>query len=540
MPNMQRRDFLAASAVLPWTAGFEAQLTLRLAAAGVPAHKLNLLVIHTDEHNFRTLGCYRALLPPEAARVWGKEAVLETPHIDSLAKDGALCTRFYAASPVCTPSRASFVTGRYPQNTGAVVNDRPMLDDMVTFAEVLRRQGYATGYAGKWHLDGEAKPGWSPRRKFGFDDNRYMFNRGHWKMLEDTPEGPRVKAVDKQGQPTYAVEGADAQSFTTDFLADKTIEFIRAHRNEPFCFMLSIPDPHGPNTVRPPYDTMFADIPFQQPASAAEKGHDLPSWALPAGQPQMENMPRYFGMVKCIDDNVGKILAALREAGLWERTIVVFTSDHGDLCGEHGRINKGNPLQTSACVPFLIRCPGLIAPATVVHEALTTADFKPTILGLMGAAGDAADEGRDASCLLRTGKAPSDWQDAAFSYQAAGLWLMAVSRRWKLVFSVADDPCLFDLDNDPLEMTNCFRDPQHREEVRRLAVQLLDYARRFNNPAIANASLHADLVWAAEGAGPYVAPKRPRASSAEPESGVEVEPKTKVPAKRAARKRKAK
>ena len=100
----------------------------------------------------------------------------------------------------------------------------------------------------------------------------------------------------------------------------------------------------------------------------------------------MENMSRYFGMVKCIDDNVGKILAALRAAGVAERTIVMFTSDHGDMCGEHGRVNKGIPLEGSARIPFLISYPGKIKPGTVIHEALNNVDFKPTILALMGAA----------------------------------------------------------------------------------------------------------------------------------------------------------
>ena len=170
------------------------------------------------------------LLPKEQAFVWGDGVTVETPHLDSIARSGAICDRFYAASPVCTPSRASFFSGRYPQNTGADSNDLPMGDDVVTFAEALRRTGYATGYAGKWHLDGHAKPGWAPARKFGFEDNRYMFNRGHWKQLEDTPAGPAVKARTKNGEPTYDVSGADAKSFTTDFLADKTVAFIRAHR----------------------------------------------------------------------------------------------------------------------------------------------------------------------------------------------------------------------------------------------------------------------------------------------------------------------
>ena len=135
------------------------------------AAKPNLLIIHTDEQNFRTLGCYRALLSKEEAFVWGDGIAVETSHVDSLARRGVICDRFYAASPVCTPSRASFLTGCYPQNTGAPANDMALRDDVLTFAEVLRRNGYATGYAGKLHVDGPARPGWTPARHLGFTSN---------------------------------------------------------------------------------------------------------------------------------------------------------------------------------------------------------------------------------------------------------------------------------------------------------------------------------------------------------------------------------
>jgi arylsulfatase A-like enzyme len=211
------------------------------AAAAPSSTRPNLLVIQTDEHNFRTLGCYRALLPADQAFIWGEGVKVDTPNIDWLAAHGAVADRFYATSPVCTPSRAALLTGRYPQNTGAIQNDLPLRDDMVTYAEVLRRAGYRTGYAGKWHLDGEAKPGFAPARKFGWEDNRYMFNRGHYKKLVEDDRGPRVGPVDAKGVPTYALDGADAKTFTTDFLADRTIDFIRRHARRPLLLARELP-----------------------------------------------------------------------------------------------------------------------------------------------------------------------------------------------------------------------------------------------------------------------------------------------------------
>ncbi|HRX80270.1 MAG TPA: sulfatase, partial [Pirellulaceae bacterium] len=443
------------------------------------AKPYNLLVIMTDEHNFRTLGCYRELLPESQALMWGK-AVVETPNIDWIAKNGAICTSFYATTPVCSSSRAALVSGQYPQNTAVVVNDVPMNDDVVTFAEILAREGYATGYAGKWHLDGTGKPQWAPERKFGFQDNRYMFNRGHWKQLEETPEGPRVAGRDKQGNPSYAIEGATEKNFTTDFLCDKTVEFIESNKDKPFCYMVSIPDPHGPDTVRAPYDTMYDEQTYTQPPSAKKPEEGLPSW----GQKQQGgfNMSKYYGMVRCIDDNVGKIIKSLRTNDLLDNTIIVFTSDHGDLRGEHHRQNKGVPYEASTRVPFLVHFPGKVKPGTVINEALTSVDFLPTVLPMMGHKTVGREEGRNASELFANGKAPANWTDIAFvrgTGQQQG-WLSVVTDRYKLVYSPVDPPWLFDLERDPDEVTNFFEHAGYREIVQDLATQLRDYAAKNN------------------------------------------------------------
>jgi len=516
---MNRREFLAWMGI--GAAGLLGRRAFTATAATAAGDRPNLLVIHTDEHNFRTLGCYRELMSPDQAMVWGKQAVLETPNIDGLAKAGALCTKFYATTPLCSPSRSVFMSGRYPQNTPVTTNNVPMSDDVVTFAEILRRSGYKTGYAGKWHLDGTGKPQWAPKRQFGFADNRYMFNRGHWKQLQDTPAGPRVKARAGKGRPTYDVKGADAKSFTTDFLADRTIDFVRAHKDEPFCYMVSIPDPHGPNTVRPPYDTMFDDMAFQAPPTMHKPESAVPGWApRQAKTLNAASMRKYFGMVKCIDDNVGKILGELDKLGLAERTIVVFTADHGDLCGEHGRHNKGVPYEASAKVPFVIRAPGIIKPGTVVRNPLACVDFAPTILRLMGRHVTAKFEGRYADTFFR-GNSPGIWLDVVFlrgssSPGKSGTWLAAVTKNHKLVVSNSDKPWLFDLEKDPDEVTNRLDDPTCRGVLRQLAKYMRVYGKVFNDPTVSDPRVKADLTWAAEGKGDYVGlarqkPQRPKA-----------------------------
>lgn len=446
-------------------------LTVALGSAS-GGDRPNLLVIQTDEHHYNTLGCYG-----------GK--IVGTPNIDWLAENGAICTSFYATTPVCSPSRAALITGRYPQNTDVVTNNIPLRDGLVTFAEVLKSNGYATGFAGKWHLDGTAKPGWAPKRKFGFDDNGFMFNRGHWKMLEDQPKGPRVAARNRQGRPDYGIAGADSESFTTDWLTIKTINFIQAHSKVPFCFMLSIPDPHGPNTVRPPYDTMYADVKVPIPSTLSKSKEQTPSWA-PKQKVTRRNlakiMPKYWGMVKCIDDNVGRILATLRRHKLLENTIIIFTSDHGDLCGQHCRLNKGVPYEGSARIPFLMYYPGRVKPGTTVRQALTCVDFFPTIMSLMGHRVPQGIEGRDASVLF-TGKASSEWKDVAFMRSVPrGGWLCAVTDDYKLVYSKSGKPWLFDLKKDPDEVTNVFDDSDYRDVARQLTKDLTAYCAKHRDP----------------------------------------------------------
>jgi len=432
----------------------------------------NLLVIYTDEHHYNTLGCYG-----------GK--IVETPNIDWLAKRGTLCSRFYATTPVCSPSRAAFVSGRYPQNTPVVQNNIPLGDDTLTFAAFLKDKGYATGFAGKWHLDGSGKPQWGPKRKFGFEDNRFMFNRGHWKKFADTPDGPRVDASDKKGKPSYGVDGADKKSFSTDWLTDKALDFIDANKERPFCYMLSLPDPHGPNTVRAPYNTMYVGVDVPIPVSIKKTSNQIPNWAKPDKNvnPRWLKgvMTQYFGMVKCIDDNVGRLLDRLRQLQLIDDTFIVFTSDHGDLCGEHGKANKGNPYEGSARIPFIMYGPGKVKPGQIIEQALGCVDFMPTVLPLMGFKSPESVQGRNASSLFR-GEADGGWNDVAILRSTGGSsWFAAVDKDLKLVISRSDSPWLFDRQTDPHELDNLFGSPERRMRVKKLARELKNYADRFQD-----------------------------------------------------------
>ena len=436
-----------------------------IAVAVAEERPLNLLIIQTDEHHFGTLGCYGG-------------TIVGTPNTDRIANEGAMCTSFYATTPVCSPSRAALVSGLFPQKTPVVTNNIPLDDNIVTFAEVLRRNGYATGFAGKWHLDGSKKPQWAPERKFGFDDNRFMFNRGHWKKFAITEDGPQIAARDKNNKPSYNVDGADETSFSTDWLCDRAADFINQHADEPFCYFVSLPDPHGPNTVRAPYDTMFDDIEVPIPASLKRTAAQIPAWGKPSGVTEKQIrklMGNYYGMVRCIDDNVGKLLAVLEARGILDQTVIVFTSDHGDLCGEHGRLNKGVPYEGSARIPFLIRCPSEIPAGTVVKEALSCVDFFPTAMALLNQPSDVKVDGRNAAPLLKGQSV--DWDDVTVIRSTPGknAWLAAVTAQYKLVLCADGEPWLIDVKNDPNELTNLIASPEHQARIRRLAQHLQSY-----------------------------------------------------------------
>jgi arylsulfatase A-like enzyme len=213
-------------------------------------------------------------------------------------------------------------------------------------------------------------------------------------------------------------------------------------------------------------------------------------------------------MVKCIDDNVGKILDALRTHKLIDSTIVIFTADHGDMCGEHARDNKGVPYESSAKVPFVLYYPNKVKAGTVITRSLGCVDFLPTIISLMGFRTAGKEQGRDASELFTKADAAKGWKDITF-LRGTGSgdsvnWLAAVTARYKLVFSPEDNPWLFDLEKDPDELTNFFEDPAYRRTVRFLAKDLVAYCRTYNDHYSSDPKIKSDLAWAAEGTGKYV------------------------------------
>ena len=461
-----------------------------LAAATQP----NVLLIITDEHNFRTLGCYRDLMPREQAEMWGLGAVVPTPNFDRLAKEGVICTRAYATAPVCSPCRAAMITGRYPHMTGVPTNNHVLDRSIPTLADRLNEAGYRTGFIGKWHLGGTGKPEWAPKVDGGFQFTKYMFNRGHWKKF-DIKSGKPMVGARKGGKPTYGVEGADNKTFSTDWLTDRAIEFMTDKKDsKPFFAVISYPDPHGPNTVRPPYDHRFDELPFRAPRTY-RSGTPSPKWLGPAKKHPVFrgiDMSRYFGMVQCLDDNIGRMMAQMKDAQCLDNTLIIMTSDHGDLCYEHDRQNKGNPYEGSARVPMILRHPKLIAADQVYSDPVGTVDVTPTVMGLLELGSTPADQGRDLSSMLSAPQTKNSDKRPITFLRNSGVkpqWVAAIDARFKLIISVNDTPWLFDNREDADELKNFYGQPGTEADTKRLAEALCKYGSTMQDPHLANAKI---------------------------------------------------
>ncbi|MGY6647315.1 sulfatase family protein [Wenyingzhuangia sp. IMCC45574] len=493
---------------------------LTMSAKGQNSKAPNLLYIITDEHNFRTIGAYRELLSKEEAYMWG-DMVVETPNLDFLAHKGAILTSMYAASPSCTPSRAAMFTGSYPHTVKMPKNGYVLDHKIPTLADVLAKNGYSTGYTGKLHLIGHPKPMWNPEYGYGFQHKKYMFNGGHWKKFELDKNGlPKVGSTNAEGKPNTKLNGANEKSFATDWLTDRALEFFDAQKGtgKPFFEVVSFPDPHTSNVVRAPYNTMYDIKKVKLPKTFnLEYSKELPAWKNPeldfavnkkskerklkknytpekAKRKLKKDITQYFGMVKCIDDNIGKMIQRLKKNGQLDNTIIIFTSDHGDLLGEYGRDNKGVPQEASAKIPFIVYYPNAIKAGTVVNKATNNTDFMDTVLSLMKVKDfdPTTTDGRDISDWL-IGKKNTKLKDMTFvSYQ---WWTSVMTDRYKLILDKSKTkPWLIDLEKNPDEMINFIDHKDYKEIRKKLSKALKAYGDTYKDPIVLDERVQSQLT----------------------------------------------
>jgi uncharacterized sulfatase len=425
--------------------------------------------------------------------------VVPTPNIDRLASEGVRFEQCFTNSAVCTPSRGCLMTGMYPHRHGAFHNNIALRPEATTLAEVLRRPSaraagghsgaYDTAWIGKWHLDDPknlGRPSWiPPERGRGFADTRWMFNSSHTKGVIEKPDG----SVELSPDPA-------AGRYMSDWLADKAIEFIGRERSAPFFLTVGFPDPHEPYAVREPYASRFRPADMELPATFTRSDGE-PSWAEEglegcgsarnkpdAAATHRAAMAAYCGSVACIDENVGRIVDALRDAGTLDDTLIVFTSDHGDYMGEHGLVGKNRCFETAYRIPLILRGPGAGPAGAARSEFVTTVDVQPTLLGLMGVEPSGLEDGSDLSALVRgEDGAAGDAPDAAFFHQSHFAFAGVFTGRWELALWETGEHALFDRVNDPQQTRNLYGDPARRDVVRELAQRIAEHNLAVGSPA---------------------------------------------------------
>jgi len=461
--------------------------------------KPNLLFLFTDEQRFDTMACY------------GNRHI-RTPHLNALAEQSVVFENAYCTQPVCTPSRSSIMTGLYPHSTGCLANNVPLKPETPTIAEMLP-DDYRCAYYGKWHLGDEIIP------QHGFPDwvsiedlyrefysrPEYLdrFSSYHHFLVENgfTPDrescGGRVFA-------RRTVANLDERFTKAGFLGREAARFIPENRDRPFALYVNFLEPHMPftgpfNDLYPPESLPVESHFLQPPADSASLlhrrmaahymgstwgGHDLTT---EAGWRRIR--ANYWGLVTLVDRAVGRILAALDESGLAENTIVVFTSDHGDMMGDHGILAKCVMYEEAMKVPLLMRVPWLGREQRLVTGRVSQIDLVPTLLDLMGVGLPDGLQGESRSAVLRgettlagsdvfvewngrdgrEAAMPLDAPDEEGNRAAGATWRTVVSADgWKLNLSAGDRCELYDLNADPCERTNRFDDPAQRGRVRDL------------------------------------------------------------------------
>lgn len=444
-----RRQFLERTTATALTA----TLAGKLKAATGSNHgerRPNILFIFPDE--------WRG----QALEYMGQKDV-KTPNLDQLASEGVTLPTTFANTPLCCPGRANMLTGTYPHKHGVRSNDLPLEDEKVTIAEILRTHGYRTGFIGKWHLDGGPRlPGYIPPggRRQGFElwaANECRHDYFDTWYFRDSPLMIPIHG-------TY-----DAYTWT-----DIAIEFLKQLRSEqPFCLFVAYDPPHFPiplsTPVAPPEYLKLYD-----PA----KIHVRPNWRSDGYGTRRKDIAAYYGAITCLDKEVGRLMQAVDEQGLKEETIVLFTSDHGDMMGSHGMRMKRKPWEEAIRVPGIIRYPAKLKPGQSRDYLFSHVDMLPTLLGLAGLRIPSHLQGTDYSSGL-LGKEFQEPQSVYFQnympYHDVGLekmfpglsmfpaWRAVRTHRYKYARTQKKPWLLYDLERDPYEMHNLVNEPDHRD-----------------------------------------------------------------------------
>lgn len=414
---------------------------------------------------------------------------LKTPNIDRLAAEGLYFENMFCTTSLCSPSRASILSGLYAHSHGVTNNFTDYPTDLDSFPSRLQKAGYETAYIGKWHM-GENND--EPRP--GFD--HFVTHKGQGKYFDTE--------FNTNGEGAKVVEG-----YYTTVVTDMALEWVKQDRDKPFCLMIGQKAPHSFYFPEPKYEHTFDNIEVNYPHSSFQLG-DKPEWITQrlstwhgiygplfdwrkefpdtsaAAVVDFARMVRaYWGTILSVDDSVGRLYAYLESIGQLDNTVFIFMGDNGLLEGEHGMVDKRTAHEASVRVPLIIRYPKLTPNgAQRVPQQVLTVDIAPTLVDLCGAESMTKIHGQSIAGIFD--ERASDWRtswvyhynyEKQFPYTPNVLSLR--TDKWKLIRYPHGDGSpdrhmaeLYDLENDVAESTNLAAAPEHANKVKRLSAEL--------------------------------------------------------------------
>jgi arylsulfatase A-like enzyme len=446
-----------------------ATISVALVALGraAPAARPNILFIMADDHAAQAISAYGSTL-------------LQTPNIDRIAREGMLLENCFATNSICTPSRATILTGKYSHKNG-VPTFNTFDGRQWTVAKALQQAGYHTGMIGKWHLGGTPT---------GFDEWRILPGQGRYRNPE---------FISPAGRSTIP-------GYVTDIITDLSLEFLEKRpKDQPFFLMYHHKAPHGPWEPDGQDAARFADQQFPYPptfdddmatrSDAPRIAHmrvaEMDEKILKAKPPEglsAEEQTRwkyqrflrdYLACVASVDRNIGRVLDYLDRHGLRENTIVIYTSDQGAFLGEHGWYDKRFMYEEALRMPFVVRWPGVVAPGSRSDRFALNVDFAPTFLAAAGVAAPADLQGRSLVPLWR-GEVPADWRTSMYyrfyhtghAQAVPPHWGVRTAQHKLIYFNRLDQWECYDLTRDPHEIHNVYGDPAYAGTVQALKAEI--------------------------------------------------------------------
>lgn len=440
---------------------------------GVTARRPNVLVIMADEHNASVLGCYG-------------DKIIRTPNLDSLASQGFRFTAAYTNSPLCVPARLAFTSGKYISRVGAWNNSCWLpSDDYPSIARLMNSAGYESLLCGKMHYDTTRRYGF---KEIGFESNQnFKTGRGSRRNPDDlTPKPGYSKRFDQFGVGEGSIIRHDKK------VTEGTVQFLsgRKKTDKPFFMIAGYIAPHFPLVVPEQYVAPYrGKVPMPKLLARTTETLPLNYKHLQIGF-DVESVPEdvvrssrelYYGLTQWLDEEVGKVLTALKQSEVGEDTVVIYTADHGEDLGEHGMWFKNCMFDHGARVPLIISWPKRWKGGEAREGACSLVDVVQTIADLGGTKAPADWNG--ASMIAWMNDANTKWRDIAvseyYAHHIASGFAMIRSGNFKYVYHTpADDkhPAereLYDLKSDPDELHNLASDPQQKDRIARMHEMLV-------------------------------------------------------------------